>query len=307
MQKKISLAIHGGAGAYRKDITPEREKQYEDALNEALMAGYKILDQGGSALDAVEASVRNLEDCPLFNAGRGSVFTHEGKIEMDASIMNGKDLSAGSVVFVTNIKNPVSAARAVMEKTHHVMLAGPGAEAFARKENLEIVDPSWFWTEERHASWKKIKDQETTELNLGTVGAVAMDSTGNLAAATSTGGMNNKKFGRIGDSGIIGAGVYANNDSCAVSCTGHGEFFIRLNVARDVSALMEYKHLQLEDATHEVIRKLEKLGGSGGIIAVDRFGNISLKFSTETMFRGLIREDGIPHAFIFDTYSKVTL
>lgn len=303
--KKFSLAIHGGAGTYKKSLTPEREKAFEKALTTALTLGHGILSKGGTALDAVEAVVRNLEDEPLFNAGRGSVFNHDGKIEMDASIMNGIDKSAGSVAGVKTVKNPVTLARAVMEKTEHVMLISEGAETFAKEVGVEIVDPSWFFTEYRWESWKKIKDQDKTELNLGTVGAVAMDQDGNLAAATSTGGMNNKKFGRIGDSPIIGAGLYADNNTCAVSSTGHGEYFIRLNLAYDISALMGYKHLLLDSATNEAIKKLSELGGSGGVIAVDKSGNVSMSFSTDTMFRGFIKEDGIPHPFIFDTYSKI--
>lgn len=301
----FSLAIHGGAGTYKKSLTPEREKAFENALTTALKLGHEILAKGGTSLDAVEAVVRNLEDEPLFNAGRGSVFNHEGKIEMDASIMDGRDKSAGAVAFVKSVKNPVTLARAVMEKTDHVMLAGDGALQFAKEIGAEIVDPSWFFTEYRWESWKKIKDKDETELNLGTVGAVALDQHGNLAAATSTGGMNNKKFGRIGDSPIIGAGVFADNETCAVSSTGHGEYFIRLSLAYDISALMQYKHLVLEAAANEAIRKLSQMGGSGGVIAVDRQGNIAMSFSTDTMFRGLIREDGIPHPFIFDTYSKI--
>lgn len=303
--KKFSLAIHGGAGTYKKLLTPEREKAFEVALNSALTLGHKILSHGGSALDAVEAVVRNLEDEPLFNAGRGSVFNHDGKIEMDASIMNGIDKSAGAVAGVKTVKNPVTLARAVMEKTEHVMLISDGAETFAKEVGVEIVDPSWFFTEYRWEAWKKIKDQDKTELNLGTVGAVAMDQNGNLAAATSTGGMNNKKFGRIGDSPIVGAGLYADNNTCAVSSTGHGEYFIRLNLAYDISALMGYKHMLLDSATNEAVRKLSELGGSGGVIAVDKSGNVSMSFSTDTMFRGFIKEDGVPHPFIFDTYSKI--
>lgn len=305
MSPNIALAIHGGAGTFRKELTPEREKMYQEALTHALQTGYEILNKGGNALDVVEASVRYLEDCPLFNAGKGSVFNHEGQIEMDASIMDGRTLAAGSAAFITNVKNPVSLARVIMEKSEHVMLAGPGAEKFALEKGLEIVDASYFFTQHRYDSWQRMKNQDITELNLGTVGAVALDQEGNLAAATSTGGMTNKKFGRIGDSPIIGAGVYANNNTCAVSSTGHGEYFIRLNCAYDISALMEYKRLSLDVATNEVIRKLRSLGGSGGVIAVDGKGNISMSFSTETMFRGLIRNDGIPHPFIFDTYSKI--
>jgi beta-aspartyl-peptidase (threonine type) len=303
--KNFSLAIHGGAGTYKKFLSPDREKEFETALNVALKIGHEILAKGGTSLDAVEATVRNLEDCPLFNAGRGSVFNHEGKIEMDAAIMDGQDKSAGAVAFVTTVKNPVTLARKVMEKTDHVMLAGEGAEKFAREVGAEIVDPSWFFTQYRWESWQKLKDKDETELNLGTVGAVALDQHGNLAAATSTGGMNNKKYGRIGDSPIVGAGLYADNNTCAVSSTGHGEYFIRLNLAYDISALMDYKHLVLEVAANEAIQKLTALGGSGGVIAVDKLGNVAMSFCTDTMFRGFIKEDGVPHPFIFDTYSKI--
>jgi beta-aspartyl-peptidase (threonine type) len=300
------LAIHGGAGTYKKELTPEKESVFEEALRDALKQGQKLLLEGGSALDAVELTAKILEDCPLFNAGKGSVFSHQGTNEMDAAIMDGKTLSAGAVAFVTNIKNPISAARAVMEKTEHVMLVGKGAEDFAKVVGLDIVDPTYFFTQQRWDSWQEIKNQNITELNLGTIGAVARDQFGNLAAATSTGGMNNKKFGRIGDSSIIGAGVYANNDTCAVSSTGHGEYFIRLCTAYDISCLMEYKNLSLESATHEVIKsKMVKLGGTGGVIAIDKDGNVSMNFSTETMFRGFVKGSGDVHPFIFDDYSKI--
>lgn len=300
------LAIHGGAGTYKKELTPEREKIYEEALEHTLREGQKLLMQGASALDVVERAVVLLEDCPLFNAGKGSVFSHAGTNELDASIMCGKSLTAGAVAFVTTIKNPVTAARAVMEKTEHVMLVGKGAEEFAAANGIEIVPPEYFFTQERWDSWQKLKNNNSTELNLGTVGAVALDKNGNLAAATSTGGMNNKKFGRIGDSSIIGAGCYANNQTCAVSCTGHGEYFMRLCTAYDISALMEYKGVSLESATHEVMKsKMLKLGGTGGVISVDKDGNVSMTFSTETMFRGYIKGDDKPHAFIFDDYSKI--
>lgn len=306
MKQETVLAIHGGAGTYKKELTPEKEKIFQDALNETLIKGQEFLNNGGTALDAVELTARMLEDCPLFNAGKGSVFSHQGTNEMDAAIMDGRNLSAGAVAFVTNIKNPISAARAVMEKTEHVMLVGKGAEEFALLQGLEIVDPKYFFTQERWDSWQKIREQDATELNLGTIGAVARDMYGNLAAATSTGGMNNKKFGRIGDSCIIGAGVYANNDTCAVSSTGHGEYFMRLCTAYDISCLMEYKNLTLESAVHEVIKtKMVKLGGTGGVIAIDKNGNVSMKFSTETMFRGYVRGTEKAHAFIFDDYSKI--
>ncbi len=306
MTKTPVLAIHGGAGTYRKELTPEKERIFEEALTATLLKGQELLLKGASALDVVEEAARILEDCPLFNAGKGSVFSHAGTNELDASIMCGKDLTAGAVAFVTNIKNPVTAARAVMEKTEHVMLVGKGAEDFAKAQGLDIVPPEYFFTQDRWDSWQKLKNEDTTELNLGTIGAVARDIHGNLAAATSTGGMNNKKFGRIGDSSIIGAGCYANNATCAVSSTGHGEFFMRLCTAYDISALMEYKGISLESATYEVMKsKMIKLGGTGGVIAVDRDGNVSMTFSTETMFRGYVRGEEKPNAFIFDDYSKI--
>lgn len=283
-------------------VTPEREKAYHEKLSEALQAGYTILTQNGTAIDAVEAAVRVLEDSPLFNAGKGSVFNSDGKNEMDAAIMNGKNLKAGAVAEVQTIRNPVTAAKAVMEQSKHVLLASHGAEKFAKECGLEIVDPSYFFDEERHKQWMATKDKDintwagdsiplpsgASEKKFGTVGAVALDSQGNLAAATSTGGINNKKFGRIGDCPIIGAGTYANNKTCAVSCTGEGEFFIRNVVAYDISALMEYKNLTLAQATTEVVKKVAQLGGEGGLVAIDAQGNISAPFNTASMFRGWI-------------------
>src|SRR5687768_8969934 len=279
---KPVIVIHGGAGTILKSqMTDEREKEYINALTEALRSGYSILKNGGSSLDAVESTVRMLEDNPLFNAGKGAVFTNEGKNELDASIMNGKTLSAGAVAGVTTIKNPISGARAVMEKSSHVMMAGKGAEQFAAQAGLEIVDPSYFRTESRWESLQRIKKEDSlkTEMDhsdkkqkallnhtnhdskFGTVGAVALDINGNLAAATSTGGMTNKKFGRIGDSPIIGAGTYADNNTCAISCTGWGEYFIRLVIAKTVSDMMEYGKMSLQKAAEEVImKKLPALG-----------------------------------------------
>lgn len=297
-------------------MTPELESAYKQKLKDALNAGYSVLKSGGSSLDAVEVAVKVLEDSPLFNAGKGSVFTAEGTNEMDASIMEGKTLKAGSVAGVTTIKNPISAARAVMEKSPHVMMTGKGAEKFAAEQKLEIVSPEYFFDSLRYKQWQKIKETEKIQLDhsedrgdvkpsfdvefnpnpdskFGTVGAVALDINGNLAAATSTGGMTNKKFGRIGDSPIIGAGCYANNKTCAVSCTGHGEFFIRSVVAYDISALMEYKNLMLQQAAETVIdKKLTELGGTGGVIAVDAQGNIAMPFNTPGMYRGVVKENG---------------
>src|SRR5438477_5099323 len=260
---KIMLVMHGGAGTItRQSMTPETEKQYRETLEQAMRAGHAVLMKGGSSLDAVETSIRILEDSPLFNAGKGAVFTHEGKNELDAAIMDGKTMKAGAVAGVTIVKNPISAARAVMEKSPHVMMTGHGAELFATKMGLEIVDPSYFWTERR---WKALQQELLKEGSApdgkhGTVGCVALDRDGNLAAGTSTGGTTNKQFGRVGDSPIIGAGTYAANDSVAVSATGTGEFFIRWTVAYDIAALYKYKGMSVKDAGDEVIhRKLENL------------------------------------------------
>ncbi|MCX6249442.1 MAG: isoaspartyl peptidase/L-asparaginase [Bacteroidetes bacterium] len=294
---KWVLVIHGGAGG-KSSMTPEQQKQYEAKMREALKTGSEILEHQGSALDAVEAAIKVMEDSPLFNAGKGSVFTSEGKNEMDASIMDGKSLKAGAVASVTTIKNPISAARAVMEKSKHVLLVGTGAEIFAQTQGLKIVDPSYFYTKERWDDLQKAREQQKstkgdTVKKHGTVGAVALDMYGNLAAGTSTGGMTNKMKGRVGDSPIIGAGTYANNNTCAVSCTGHGEYFIRNVVAYDISALMEYKGISLEEATSfEIREKLRNQGASGGLIAVDKNGNIAMPFNSEMMFRGFINSDG---------------
>lgn len=311
---KIVLVIHGGAGTItRANMTPEREKAYQAALEQALLAGYQVLNKGGSSLDAVEAAVRIMEDNPLFNAGRGAVFTNEGRNELDASIMNGKNLAAGSVAGVTTIRNPISAARAVMEKSEHVMMVGPGAEKFAQQVGLDMVDPRYFFTEERWRGLQRAKQQDSLkqlgtglkqpqnrDYKYGTVGAVALDQNGDLAAATSTGGMTNKKFGRVGDAPIIGAGTYASNNTCAVSCTGWGEYFIRLGIAKSVSDLMEYKNYTVQKATNEMImEKLPALGGDGGLIALDKDGNFAMPFNTEGMYRGYIRADGKPVVQIY--------
>lgn len=317
---EFALAIHGGAGTIlKKNMTDEKEKAYQAKLSEALAAGYAILKNGGNSMDAVIASVKILEDSPLFNAGKGSVFTNEGTIEMDASVMDGKTLKAGAVAGVKNIKNPITAARLVMDKSPHVMLTGAGADAYAKENGLEMMEAEYFKDSVRYNQWKKILEEEKKkderggmlspseiefnvciEQKYGTVGAVARDKQGNLAAATSTGGMMNKRYGRVGDSPIIGAGTYASNNTCAVSCTGHGEYFIRLSVARDVSALMEYKGMSLEQAANELIhKKLAALDGTGGLIAVDKEGNISMPFNTEGMYRGYIKEDGKPVVKIY--------
>ena len=293
---RYGLAIHGGAGTIlKKNLTPERETEYIQKLNEALEAGYKVLEDGGSSLDAVIAAINIMEDSPLFNAGKGAVLTEKGIAELDASIMNGKDLSAGAVAGVRHIKNPINLARLVMEKSPHVMMIGAGAEEFGNQFGIEIVDSSYFITEERWKHYLKLKNEQRDKLEKekhGTVGCVALDKNGNLAAGTSTGGMMMKKFGRVGDSPIIGAGTYANNETCAVSATGWGEYFIRLGIARDVSALMEYKGLSLYDASQEVVmKKLPALGGDGGIIAIDKNGNIAMPFNTEGMYRGFKLND----------------
>ncbi|HEV2720375.1 MAG TPA: isoaspartyl peptidase/L-asparaginase [Thermoanaerobaculia bacterium] len=300
---KTMFVMHGGAGTItRANMTAEQEAAIRAKMEEALKAGHAVLARGGSSVDAVEASIRILEDSPLFNAGKGAVFTHEGRNELDSSIMDGKTMKAGSVAGVTIIKNPISAARAVMEKSKHVMLIGKGAELFATKMGLEIVDPSYFWTERR---WKELqrdlmKEQQTSPDHKGTVGAVALDQAGNLAAGTSTGGVSNKQYGRVGDSPIIGAGTYAANDSVAVSCTGTGEFFIRWTVAYDIAALVKYKGMTVEQAGNEVLhKKLEPVKGDGGAIILDRNGNFAMPFNTEGMYRGWIGDDGVPHVLIY--------
>jgi L-asparaginase / beta-aspartyl-peptidase len=292
---RFSLAIHGGAGTLVKGLmTSELEANYKEALDLALEAGYEVLKQGGRSLDAVEVSVKLLEDTPLFNAGKGSVFTTEGTHEMEAAIMDGKELRAGAVSLISGIKNPVSLARDVMEKTDHVFLAGEGAIRYAMENGYSLEKDDYFYDEVRYRQWQGIKDSDKFELDhsvkkegkFGTVGAVAFDSEGNLAAATSTGGMTNKKWGRVGDSPMIGSGNYANNKTCAVSCTGSGEYFIRGVVAYDVSCLMEYKGLTLEAAASEVIyKRILEIGGDGGLIAVDAKGNITMPFNTEGMYR----------------------
>lgn len=311
--RPVTLVIHGGAGTILKEnMTPEMEKQYRDALNAALDSGYSVLKRGGTSLDAVVASIQVMENSPLFNAGKGSVFANNGRNEMDASIMDGKTLNAGAVAGVTIIKNPILAARAVLEHSEHVLLTGEGAEKFANEQGLVIVDPSYFYTESRKKALEKAiendnkprghdgMNEEGKNRKHGTVGAVALDKFGNLAAATSTGGMTNKKYGRVGDSPIIGAGTYANNQTCAVSCTGHGEYFIRLAIAHDISALMEYKNFTVKNAGDEVImKKLTALGGTGGAIILDGKGNIAMPFNTEGMYRAYIKADGARKVLIY--------
>ncbi len=316
---KIALAIHGGAGTITKsEMTAELEREYRSGLENSLKAGWEVLSKNGSALDAVEAAVVALENFPLFNAGRGAVFTHEGKNELDASIMDGANDKAGAVAFVKNVKNPIKLARLVMECTEHILLGGDGANEFAREMNVEIAPDDYFYTEHRYQQLLQARESGTIQLDhaelvesresrvesekekpetrnqnpIGTVGAVACDSSGNLAAATSTGGMTNKKFGRIGDTPLIGAGTFADNKTCAVSCTGHGEFFMKTLAAYDVAARMKYKNLSLYDAANEVIEHLREIGGEGGLIAVDAHGNVALPFNSDGMYRGFMTADG---------------
>jgi beta-aspartyl-peptidase (threonine type) len=298
---EYALVIHGGAGTIRKaQMSPEKEVEYLKALNDALDIGETILQSGGTALDAVEAVVVFLEDIPLFNAGKGAVFTHEGRNELDAAFMDGATLGAGAVAGVTIVKNPIRLARAVMEQSPHVMMAGRGAEEFAIAQGLETVPPDYFFTQERWNALERAKAEEnqssgflfppSQDNKFGTVGCVALDKNGNIAAGTSTGGMTNKRFGRIGDSPIIGAGTYAENASCGVSATGHGEFFIRYTVAYDLASLIKYKGLSLPEAANFVIHeKLKSAGGEGGLIALDRQGNMVMSFNSEGMYRGFVR------------------
>jgi beta-aspartyl-peptidase (threonine type) len=305
----FTLAIHGGAGTIPKNsLTPEREKAYLDGLNAALTVGEAILKAGGTALDAVTAAVASLEDCPLFNAGCGAVFTHTGQHELDASIMRGDNRMAGAVAGVQGVKNPVLLARSIMEKSEHVLLSGKGAAEFARSQGLEFRDENYFHNDFRYQQWQQALKEDAVfldhtvadEKKFGTVGAVALDVHGNLAAATSTGGMTNKKFNRIGDTPVIGSGTYANNNTCAISCTGHGEFFLRAVVAHDISCLMEYAGMTLKQACEKVVMdKLVKLGGEGGLVAIDAKGSIELPFNSEGMYRGFLKSDGGREVMIY--------
>ncbi len=307
--RRPAIAIHGGAGTILKSqMSQDKELLYRNSLADAINIGWSVLKDNGTAIDAVTESVRCLEDNPLFNAARGSVFTNKGTHEMDAAIMNGSDLNAGSVSLVSNIKNPILLARAVMEKTHHVLLSGDSAARLAEKLGIKMEDDNYFYTEARYLQLKNAIEKDKTildhssESGHGTVGAVAVDTSGYLAAATSTGGMTNKMYGRIGDSAITGAGNYANNNTCAVSCTGQGEYFMRGVTAFDVSAMMEYKLLSLEDSCRiAVFEKLESLGGKGGLIAVDSIGNISMPFNSEGMYRASMNpEFTSPFVAIYD-------
>ncbi|MCB0496611.1 MAG: isoaspartyl peptidase/L-asparaginase [Cyclobacteriaceae bacterium] len=305
----ITLVIHGGAGTILKEnMTPEMEQAYREKLTEALNTGYGVLKNGGASLDAVVATIQVMEASPLFNAGIGAVYTHEGRNELDASIMDGNTGNAGAVAGVTTIKSPIRAALEVMLHSPHVMMAGPGAEAFAREQGLEMVPNSYFGTKRRKEALEKVLKNEaesTSDLlpyqdwKYGTVGAVALDKDRNIAAGTSTGGMTNKRYGRIGDSPIIGAGTFAENATCGVSCTGHGEFFIRNVVAYDIAARMKYEKLSVQESAQKVVQdKLARLGGDGGVICLDRKGNVAMEFNTPGMYRGYIK-DGEPHVFIY--------
>tara|TARA_R110002020_G_scaffold95302_3_gene228674 strand:- start:231 stop:1301 length:1071 start_codon:yes stop_codon:yes gene_type:complete len=307
----FGIVIHGGAGTIlKKNMSDSLEKAYKEKLEEAITVGHTVLKNGGSAMEAVTKTINVMENSPLFNAGKGAVFTHEETNELDASVMDGATLNAGAVAGVTHIKNPIDLALAVMNNSPHVMLSGKGAERFAEEQGFELVDPSYFYTEKRFQSLQRIKDKEKAELDhdsnvsfvedpfikdskFGTVGCAALDKNGNLAAGTSTGGMTNKRWNRIGDAPIIGAGTYANNATCAVSSTGWGEFFIRGMVAHDISAMMEYKEVTLQEAAEEVIqKKLPNLGGDGGIIAIDKNGNVSMEFNTAGMYRAHMNAEG---------------
>jgi beta-aspartyl-peptidase (threonine type) len=317
-QEKYVMVIHGGAGTIlKKNMSPEMEKAYIEALTTALQTGYDSLKAGKTSVDAVEAAIHVMEDSPLFNAGKGSVFTHDGRNEMDAAIMDGKTKMAGSVAGVSTIKNPISAARAVMEKSEHVMMVSRGAEAFARRVGLTIVHPSYFYTKERWEGLKQAIKQdsikaainraskgvklgtENHDYKFGTVGAVALDQSGNLAAGTSTGGMTNKKYGRVGDAPIIGAGTYANNATAGISCTGWGEYYIRNVVAYDISAMMEYKNMTVDAAAKAALAKVGDMGGDGGLIALDKKGNVTMPFNTAGMYRGTVTESGKIEVLIY--------
>jgi beta-aspartyl-peptidase (threonine type) len=298
----FSIAIHGGAGTIlKKDLTPELEAAYTKGLADAVASGYKILSNGGTAIDAVTAAVISLEDCILFNAGKGSVFTKTGGHEMDAAIVNGVSLQAGAVAGVRSVRNPVLLAKAIMEKSEHVMLSADGALQFAKEQQLQLENEDYFFSQFRYDQWQLVKNENNASLDhniqvekkFGTVGAVACDANGNVAAATSTGGMTNKNFNRIGDTPVIGAGTYANNQTCAISCTGHGELFLRAVAAYDVSCLMEYKGMSLQQAMEIVtLDKLVKINGEGGMIGVDAHANTAMIFNSEGMYRAMQNSKG---------------
>lgn len=300
---QYALVIHGGAGVIeKKNMTPVEEQEYTNVLNRVLAVGDSVLANGGTSMDAVVQAIVIMEDSPLFNAGKGAVFTHDGLVELDASVMDGKTLKAGAVAAVRDIKNPVRVARAVMEKSEHVLLNGTGASQFAKDHGFLPVDNSYFYTEKRRKQLDELLKQEReagVNDKHGTVGCVALDKYGNIAAGTSTGGMTNKRYGRIGDSPIIGAGTYANNQTGGFSCTGHGEYYIRLGFSRDISAMIEYKGLSIQQACRTEVGKLTQLGGTGGVIGLDRKGNIAMEFNTSGMFRGYIKSNGEKQIAIF--------
>lgn len=313
--QKISIAIHGGAGTILKeDMTPELEESYRVALKSALDAGYAVIENGGTAVNAVKAAIVSMEDCPLFNAGKGAVFTKKGVNEMDAAIMDGSNLDAGAVAGVRNVRNPVELADEVRLHSGHVFLSGKGANDFAIKQGIKLEPDDYFYSQYRYDQWREIRDSDFYQLDhkgdtlvglmkdkkFGTVGAVACDDKGNIAAATSTGGMTNKRFGRIGDSPMIGTGTYANNKTCGISCTGHGEIFIKAVAAHDVSCLMEYKNMSLQEACEEVVmKKLVAMEGEGGLIGVDAKGNVALVFNSAGMYRGFKTSDGAEEIAIY--------
>jgi beta-aspartyl-peptidase (threonine type) len=298
----VVLAIHGGTGMEKALVTPELDAALRADLKKSLQAGYAALQaKQATSLDGVVAAIRVLEDSPLFNAGKGAVFTRDGKNELDASLMEGATKRAGAVAGVTNVKNPITAARAVMEQSPHVLLIGKGAEAFAQEKGLEIVDPGYFWTERRWADLQKALAEEQKKEGHGTVGAVAVDASGNLAAGTSTGGMTKKRSGRVGDSPIIGAGTYADNGGCAISATGHGEYFIRYSVAHDINALAAYKGLDVSGAANAVIHdKLKPAGGEGGVIVLDAKGRLAMSYNSEGLYRGYVTKDGKIVVHLYD-------
>jgi beta-aspartyl-peptidase (threonine type) len=324
-QSKVAIAIHGGAGTIlRENMSDEREAEYRAKLEEALQAGYRVLENGGTSLDAVVSAIQIMEESPLFNAGKGAVFTNDGKNELDAAIMDGETRKAGAVAGISSVKSPVAAARAVMDNSPHVMMIGKGAEQFASEQGLEIVDPSYFYTDRRFEQLQRIRSTEKQQLDhdgdegsedkkqgyldakfpdrkFGTVGAVALDQNGNIAAATSTGGMTNKRYGRVGDVPVIGAGTYADNATAAISATGHGEYFIRSVVAYDITALMKYQNKSVKEAADEVVKdKLVEMGGGGGVIAIDHDGNIAMPFNTKGMYRGSIDTEGKVYIGIYE-------
>jgi L-asparaginase / beta-aspartyl-peptidase len=313
---RYTLAIHGGAGTIvKEDMTRELEQAYQQSLKSALDAGYAVLEEGGSAINAIKATIVIMEDNILFNAGRGSVFTKKGVQEMDAAVMDGRTLGAGAITGVRNVRNPIELAMEVMQNSNHVFLSGKGASDFAIKQGIKLEPDEYFFSQFRYDQWKSIRDSDTYSLDhthqrleelmkdkkFGTVGAVALDINGNLAAATSTGGMTNKKYGRIGDSPLIGSGTYANNKTCGISCTGHGEMFIRTVAAYDVSCLMEYRGLTLQEAMDEVVNnKLVALGGEGGMIGVDSQGNAALVFNSRGMYRAVKSSEGLEMVALYD-------